>query len=78
MAVTVLMLESFTGERGAPRVGDADEWSARLAQGMDAVYSHAIDGFQGQAGIMPPKGGFAHLSDEAVKSAVDYMVGQDQ
>lgn len=64
-----------TGVAGAPRVGDDAAWSARTAGGMDAVYEHAINGFQGETGMMPPKGGNSGLSDEDVKAAVDYMVG---
>jgi cytochrome c5 len=37
------------------------------------LYEHAIKGFQGKAGVMPPKGGSA-APDADVKAAVDYMV----
>jgi cytochrome c5 len=30
------------------------------------------------SGVMPPKGGFAHLSDEQVRAAVEYMVDASQ
>ena len=66
------------GVAGAPKVGDKDAWTDRIAQGIDLMYEHAIVGFQGEAGYMPPKGGFAHLSDDDVKLAVDYMVEQSQ
>jgi len=59
---------------GAPKFGDAAAWAARIEKGADALYENAIKGFTGEAGMMPPKGGFAHLSDDEVKSAVDYMV----
>jgi len=62
------------GVAGAPKFGDAAAWSDRAAKGMDTLTQHAINGFQGSAGFMPPKGGRADLSDEAVKSAVQYMV----
>ncbi len=64
------------GVAGAPKLGDAAAWSERIAQGNDTLYDHAINGFQGSAGYMPPKGGRADLSDEAIKAAVDYMVEQ--
>ena len=38
------------------------------------LYSNAINGFTGNTGIMPPKGGFTGLSDDQVKVIVDYMV----
>jgi cytochrome c5 len=64
------------GVGGAPVTGVADEWTARIAQGMETLIDHAINGFQGQAGYMPPKGGRVDLSDEEVVSAVEYMVEQ--
>jgi len=61
------------GIAGAPKFGDKAAWSARIAQGSSVLYDHAIKGFQGKAGVMPPKGGSA-LPDADVKAAVDYMV----
>ncbi|MFT5113700.1 MAG: cytochrome c5 [Parasphingorhabdus sp.] len=63
-----------TGIAGAPKVGDSAAWTTRIAAGTDALYDHAINGFQGSTGMMPAKGGQAALSDDAVKAAVDYMV----
>jgi cytochrome c5 len=62
-----------TGVAGAPKVGDKAAWAPRLAQGQPTLYEHAIKGFQGKSGMMPPKGGSA-ASDDEVKAAVDYMV----
>lgn len=62
------------GVAGAPKYGDAEAWSARIAQGKETLYTHSLNGFQGTAGIMPAKGGFTNLSDEEVKAAVDHMV----
>ena len=58
------------GVAGAPRFGDAAAWSARTAQGMDALHASALQG----KGAMPAKGGNPSLSDTAVRSAVDYLV----
>lgn len=66
------------GVAGAPKLGDAEAWADRIDQGMDTLYENSINGFQGEAGVMPPKGGFANLSDEEVKAAVDYMVENAQ
>ncbi|WP_151632231.1 c-type cytochrome [Noviherbaspirillum aerium] len=60
------------GVAGAPKVGDKEAWAPRIKQGSATLYEHAIKGFQGKAGVMPPKGG-SSASDEEVKAAVDYM-----
>jgi cytochrome c5 len=64
------------GVGGAPVVGDADAWSPRIAQGNDVLYQHALEGFTGQTGFMPAKGARMDLSDDEVRAAVDYMVGE--
>jgi len=66
-----------TGVGGAPVVGDVAQWAGRIAQGKDVLYNHAINGFDGDAVTpMLPKGGRTDLSDEEIKGAVDYMVGE--
>ena len=62
------------GIAGAPKLGDAAAWEARIAQGNDTLYKHAIEGFTGSAGMMPPKGGAVDMADEDIKAAVDFMV----
>ena len=64
-----------TGALGAPTLDHA-HWDARIAQGVDTLHQHAIEGFKGASGQMPPKGGMAALSDEQVKATVDWMVSQ--
>jgi cytochrome c5 len=59
-----------TGAAGAPRLGEAGDWEARLAKGDETLYTHAIEGFN----AMPAKGGNPALSDEEVKAAVDYLL----
>ena len=66
------------GIAGAPKLGDAAAWAARIAQGPDTLRTHALQGFQGKAGYMPPKGGRTDLSDQSVINAVDYMVAGSQ
>ncbi|MEM7195678.1 MAG: c-type cytochrome [Pseudomonadota bacterium] len=66
------------GIAGAPKVGDIPGWTDRIAQGMEVLIAHAIDGYQGSAGVMPAKGGNPALSDAAVTAAVEYMVEQSQ
>ncbi|MCC5868678.1 MAG: cytochrome c5 family protein [Gammaproteobacteria bacterium] len=62
------------GIAGAPRTGDTAAWRERIAQGMDILYQHSIEGFLGEAGYMPPKGGRLDLSDEEIIAAVDFMI----
>jgi cytochrome c5 len=66
------------GAAGAPKIGDKADWGPRIAQGVDTLVQHAVNGFQGQKGIMPPKGGRTDYSDDAVAAAVQYMVSQAQ
>ncbi len=63
-----------TGLAGAPKVEDRVTWEHRLQEGINKVYKHAIDGYSGQYGVMPPKGGNLELTDEEVKAAVDFMI----
>ncbi len=55
------------GTGGAPPVGDVAAWAPRIAQGTDTLYMHALAGFQGTKGFMPPKGGRVDLSDDEIK-----------
>ncbi|THF60857.1 c-type cytochrome [Pseudothauera rhizosphaerae] len=66
------------GVAGAPKLRDKADWGPRLAQGNDTLYKHAIEGFTGEKGMMPPRGGGASLSDDEVKAAVDYMAASAQ
>ena len=67
-----------SGVAGAPKFGDAGAWKARIAQGADTLHKHALEGFQGAAGVMPPKGGRTDLSDAEVMAAVDFMVAKSR
>jgi len=61
-----------TDAMGAPVVGNKARWEKIMEQGIDTVYGHAINGFNG----MPAKGGKASLSDDEVKVIVDYMIAK--
>jgi cytochrome c5 len=67
-----------TGIAGAPRIGDAAAWAPRIAQGMATLEKHAIEGYQGSAGVMPAKGGRTDLPDDAVRAAVEYLTAQSR
>jgi cytochrome c5 len=61
---------------GAPKTGDKAAWTPRVAQGEKTMLQHAITGFQGKTGVMPPKGGNMDLTDEEVHRAVVYLANQ--
>jgi cytochrome c5 len=66
------------GIAGAPKFGDKAAWAPRIAQGKETLYQHALHGFQGKSGFMPPKGGRADFTDQSVMNGVDYMVAAGQ
>ncbi|MFC6841124.1 c-type cytochrome [Xanthomonas theicola] len=63
-----------TGVGKSPTL-DHSHWDARIAQGKDTLYKHAIEGYTGpDGGIMPPKGGNPALSEAQVHATVDWML----
>ena len=69
---TVCMSCHTSGAAGAPVIGNNNQWSDRLSKGKDTLYANAVNGI----GIMPAKGGVSSLSDNEVKSAVDYILSE--
>ena len=65
-----------TGAGGSPKLTDKAHWGERLALGMDTLVKHATDGFTGTSGMMPARGGNPALTDEQVKSTVEWMLAQ--
>lgn len=61
-----------------PQAGDAAAWAPRIEKGIETLYDNAINGFQGEMGMMPARGMNQSLSDDEVKAAVDYIVQQVQ
>lgn len=61
------------GVAGAPKLEKA-AWAARIAQGADTLVKHAVEGYQGAAGVMPARGGNPALSDEQVRATVTWMI----
>lgn len=60
-----------TGLAGAPRLGNAGDWSPRIANGVPSLYQSAL---KGTPKGMPAKGGHVTLPDAEVKAAVDFML----
>ena len=60
----------MTGVAEAPKLDDPAAWEPRLAQGMAGLIQSSIDG----KGAMPPKGGFAHLTEDDLRNAIEFML----
>jgi len=67
-----------SGAAGAPKLADKEDWAPRITQGEAVMLKHAIEGFTGNKGVMPPKGGRMDLPDENVKNAMNYMILKSQ
>lgn len=67
-----------SGLAGSPKLGNKADWKVRIEQGTSVLFEHAIKGFTGNSGIMPPKGGRNDLTDEQIKQAVTYMIESSQ
>lgn len=63
------------GVAGAPAM-TAEAWSERREKGVDTLVQHAVQGFQGNAGYMPAKGGRPDLTEEQVRVTVEWMLAQ--
>ncbi len=64
------------GRGAAPRVGDTGYWQERLEKGVDTLIRHSVQGYEGDLGYMPPKGGNPHLTYDEIEAAVAYILSQ--
>jgi cytochrome c5 len=60
------------GVAGAPKLGDSQAWSPRIAKGNEALVQSVTNGLN----AMPPKGGCMNCSDDELRGAVEYMLSQ--
>jgi len=58
---------------GAPKIGDRAAWAARIKQGENELFAHAL---KGTLKGMPPKGGNQDLADIEVERGVVYMANR--
>ena len=58
-----------SGALGAPKYQNKGDWGPRIGKGLDALTTHALEGFK----QMPARGGNPDLSDTEVKRAIVYM-----
>ena len=61
-----------TGVAGAPKLGDKEAWAPRIAKGNDVLLSSVTNGLK----AMPPKGTCMTCSEDELRAAIDYMVGE--
>lgn len=64
------------GVAGAPKLGDKALWGPRLPQGEATLFQHVLEGYKGQVGFMPPRGGCGDCTDDQLKAAMEYMVSK--
>ena len=60
----------MTGVAEAPKLDDPAAWEPRLGQGMAGLLRSVTNG----KGAMPPKGGFAHLTEDELRNAIGFML----
>jgi cytochrome c5 len=56
---------------GAPQAGDRAAWQPRLAQGIDVLLQHTIDGYKG----MPPLGSCMDCTEADFEGLIRFMAG---
>jgi len=61
-----------TGVAGAPKLGDKEAWAPRIAKGNDALLLSVTNGLK----AMPPKGTCMSCSEDELRAALEYMVGE--
>jgi len=61
-----------TGVAGAPRAGDLEAWSPRLAKGKPMLLKHTIEGYNN----MPPLGYCMACSKQDFSDLIDLMAGE--
>ena len=60
------------GTLGAPKTGAKDQWEPRVAQGLDTLVTHAVNGIR----AMPAKGGDPSLTEANIRDSIVYMLGE--
>lgn len=60
------------GVAGAPKLGDAPAWEPRVAQGLDTLVKHVVEGYN----AMPAKGTCMECTAEHIKATVVWMLAE--
>ncbi len=61
-----------SGALGAPKVGENGQWAPRIAQGLETLVKHAVEGLN----QMPARGGNPDLTDEEITRAIAFMANK--
>ena len=72
--VSTLVDKELTGPSGEALKGDQREAACK----MIVSDKDALEGYTGEKGMMPARGGAPNLSDDEVKAAVDFMVAKSE
>ena len=62
------------GVAGAPKFGEKLAWESRITKGLEILKQHALEGYTGESGVMPAKGGNPSLTEQEINAAVSYMI----
>ncbi len=62
------------GAAGAPKLTEKTKWAPRIAKGVDALVNTVKTGLN----AMPPRGTCTACSDDDLRAAVEYMIGEIQ
>ena len=58
---------------GAPVIGKADDWSARLAKGDTALLRNTVEGYKG----MPPMGYCSACNEDDFRALIAQLAGKE-
>ncbi len=64
----------MTGVAGAAALTDKPRWDAIANKDIKVLHQQAIDGYQGDYGVMPAKGACADCTDQDLFDALSYMM----
>ena len=60
-----------SGAAGAPRMGNVEDWTARVEKGRDVLLESTINGYNN---IMPPKGMCFTCSNDELEAVLNYIL----
>ncbi len=60
------------GVLNAPKIGAKEDWEPRMAQGLDTLVLHAVNGYN----AMPAKGGNPNLTEDDIRASTLWMLAE--